>query len=515
MLQTYHSVATELSSLVDGECFFDENTRLKYSTAACWYRITPVCVVWPKHAEDVRNVVRFASEANIAVIPRGGGTGLAGQAVGMGIILDFLPFMNSIIRRTEHSVTVHPGIVLNSLNNVLASDNLHFPIDPASAAHCTIGGMIGTNAAGAHGLKYGATKDHIQSLRVVLSNGDEVTIGEPQSTGNVSSPFFRTAMEEVVLRLKEMKAQIDRRWPKVQKNSSGYNVYDVVKTDPPDFRKLIVGSEGTLAVVLEATLKVQPRPKAEGGLLVYFNDYETTVDATVAGLSTSPAAIELLDRTYFLFGGDNPLVDASAETMLYYEFEGESEDEVKSRLTDLQQLLLPLRPKRMTMLGTENQRSNLWNLRESVSESMNLKQGTNKASFIEDVTVPLPRFAEYVRGLRKILQNHGIEYSLYGHAGAGNIHCAPFVDLHNLDHYRAIDLIANEINELAVQLGGTLSGEHGDGFVRTPFLERLYGSDIYSLFGAIKNAFDPRNILNPGKIIGPQNVSILHDLALA
>jgi FAD/FMN-containing dehydrogenase len=515
MLQTYHSVAAELASLIEGKCFFDENTRLKYSTAACWYKITPVCVVWPKHTEDVQNVVRFAAEANIAVIPRGGGTGLAGQAIGMGIILDFTPFMNRVVRKSENAVTVEPGIVLNTLNEHLSSDGLYFPVDPASNAHCTIGGMIGTNASGPHGLKYGAMKDHIRSVTVVLSNGETDVIGEPGSLRNVSSCFMQGIIEDVSSRLHGMKGEIERRFPKVPKNSSGYNVFDAVKTSPPDFRKLITGSEGTLAIVVDASLTVAPRPKHTGGLLVYFADYETTVEATLAGLASSPAAIELLDRTYFLLGEGNSLVDRSAETMLYFEFEGDTVAGIEESLKKLQKTLGSLKPMNTRPLRTARDRTDLWTLRERVSEAMNLQRGSNKASFVEDVAVPLPRFAEYVKGLRTILQRNNIEYSLYGHAGAANLHCAAFVDLNNLDHYRAVDAVAFEVNDLAIRLGGTLSGEHGDGFVRTPFLERLYGPEIYDLFSSIKKAFDPHNILNPGKIIGPQNVSILHDLAMA
>jgi FAD/FMN-containing dehydrogenase len=201
--------------------------------------------------------------------------------------------------------------------------------------------------------------------------------------------------------------------------------------------------------------------------------------------------------------------------MLYFEFEGDRLPELQNQLERLDTTLAEFRPLKIIQLKTDEEREAFWNLREEISKRMNFSETFGKASFIEDIAVPILRLPEYIRGLREILSRFNIRFSAYGHAGAGNIHCAAFVDLHNPDHYRAIDLIATEVNELAISLGGTLSGEHGDGYVRTPFLERLYGSEVYRLFEEVKKVFDPQHILNPGKIIGKQNTTILHDLALA
>lgn len=512
MLHTFQSLAAEIQDRIHGRVFFDQETRLRFSTAACWYRIIPIGVVAPADVEDVQNVVRFCYDEGIAVIPRGGGTGLAGQAVGLGIILDFTQIMNRIVAVEDDTVRVQPGVVLRMLNETLAQSGRFFPVDPASERHCTIGGMIGTNAAGAHGIKYGAMKDHVKSLTVVLSNGECAIIAE-----RLDSPtgFMAEIVERITVPLHQHRELILNRFPKVQKNSSGYNLKDAVQPNHIDLRKLIVGSEGTLAIVVEAELPTSRIPQQRAGLLAYFADYESSVEATLKGLEYQPGAIEILDRTYFMLGRDRSLVREEAQTMLYFEWEGNCAEEVYEPRDAFEAALPSLHALHSVRLDTEGDRQALWRLREEVSETINLSKSNGKTSFIEDVAVPLPNLPAYMRGLQEILNRYNIDFSLYGHAGTGNIHCATFADPRKPEHYRVIDNVASEVYDLAIQLGGTLSGEHGDGFVRTPFLERLYGRELYDLFTLVKDAFDPRNILNPGKIVGKQNVSILHDLALA
>lgn len=517
MSPSYSTIERTLPSLVQGECFFDAETLERYSTSACWYKIKPIAVVHPQHTEDVQQVVRFCHENEIALIPRGAGTGLAGQAIGLGIIVDFMPHMNKPVSINDTTVTIQPGIIHAQLNDLLRPKGKFFPIDPASGSLCTLGGMIATNAAGSHGVKYGATKDYVESLKIVLSSGELVTVDSHGSKS--SNQTFREIYTKLQNTLFEKRAEILHGFPKVRKNSSGYNLYDAVQSERLDARKLIVGSEGTLAVVVEATLKLASLPKHIFGAVAYFTDYESTVEATVQALEIHPSAIELLDQTYMKFGkGLNPLADASlaynAKSMLYFEFETDGSHEGENVYQQLQAALSNSKPIAMLPLKTEDERQQLWNLRETVSRQINYEKLFGKTSFVEDITVPVINLPAYMKGLKEILTRHGIEFSAYGHAGSGNIHCATFIDLNNLEHYRKIDLVATEINDLAISLGGTLSGEHGDGYVRTPFLERLYGAEIYKFFQQVKQAFDPQNILNPGKIIGKQNTTILHDLAL-
>ncbi|MEK6566222.1 MAG: FAD-binding oxidoreductase, partial [Bacteroidota bacterium] len=292
MSTAFKTVESELRSFLRGDCLFDSETREKYSVASSWYKIQPIGVVFPKDEADVQKVIHFCFRENIPVIARGAGTGLAGQAVGMGIVLDFTQHMKQIRGISPSSVDVEPGVVLNDLNDRLVPYNRFFPVDPVSGRLCTIGGMTSTNAAGPHGVKYGSMKDHVESLTVVLSNGDLARITAPSGNHKEESP----SLENIRTRLKETlipnRAEILKAFPKVAKNSSGYNLRDAIVSDELDLRKIIVGSEGTLAIVVEATLRLAVPPKSRIGAVASFSSYESAVEATLTALTTDPAAIE-------------------------------------------------------------------------------------------------------------------------------------------------------------------------------------------------------------------------------
>ncbi len=507
---SYPIIEQQIRPRIKGDCLFDEQARLKYSTAAGWYRINPVGVVFPRDADDVRQVVLCCSEMEIAVIPRGGGTGLAGQAVGMGIVLDLTRYMNKVRSAEKGFAAVEPGIIVNDLNSHLSPSGTFFPIDPTSGDMCTIGGMIATNAAGWHGVKYGATKNYVESLTVVLADGSIETVDStPESLKNL-----RPALSAI---LANHENDIREAYPNVKKNSSGYNLLDTINTDPYDLRKLIVGSEGTLSVIVGARLKLEDLVPHTIGAVAHFGDYDSTAAATLSALEFHPSALEILDRSFLsyadgLTASRQRFLRNGSAALLYFEFEGNSEVELEATVRDLDSRIRCLT---FEILPTKRDRQDFWDLRQRISKRINLEESFAKSSFVEDAAVPVEQLSAYLRGLPEILGRFGISFTAYGHAGVGNIHCGTFLDLKNLDHYKAVDSIAAELNSFVISLGGTLSGEHGDGFVRTPFLERLYGTTVYSLFKQVKNLFDPQNILNPGKIIGPQNVSILHDLDLS
>ncbi len=513
-------IEQDLRKRIEGECAFDAESLERCSTDGCWYKILPLAVVSPRTTEDVQSLLRYCHDHDIAVIPRGAATGLAGQAIGYGIIVDFTRFMNNVVRVDEHTVTVQPGVILSNLNASLRQHDRFFPIDPASASLCTLGGMIATNAAGAHGIKYGATKDYVRELKVVLANGESTRISKAADEDAKAFPAYSSIVGTLAPLLQENKKLIRERFPSVPKNSSGYNLLGAVSGKKADFVRLLTGSEGTLAVTVEATLDLAPVPKHRVGALVYLESYEKTADATMLGLELNPVAIEILDKTYMsLAKGISPELDSlileNAKALLYFEFEGDSLYDLTHEVVRLNRTVSLSLPLKFVPLTTEEEILRIWKLREEASKIINMVKAKGKTSFIEDVAVPVARLAEYLKGLNHILSSAGIEFSAYGHAGTGNVHCASFIDLNNPEHYKMVDTIASEVYDLAIGLGGTLSGEHGDGFVRTPFLERLYGPEIYELFRTVKKTFDPQNILNPGKIIGPQNVSILHDLALS
>jgi len=522
---TPSSIERDLKSIIAGDVLSDEASRDAYSTAACIYKIRPIGVVVPKTSEDVQKVVMYASDREVPVIPRGGASGLAGQAVGFGIILDCAKYLNRIVEVNPENnwVRVEPGVLLDDLNRNLSRVGKLFPPDPASSSQCVVGGMIGTNAAGVHGLKYGATKDCVLSMTVVLSDGQTIEISggselqrfNHQDDSHKDGRRLNGTLEKLLLDKREL---IISHFPKVRKNSSGYNLLDAVGTDRVDLIKLLVGSEGTLGIVVGAKLKITDVPKARASGLAYFRDHELMTEAVLASLELKPVAVELMDKTLLdLARGRSPLVEqfieGNAQAILLFEFEGETAEEAQGRLEELRQLLLERLRLAFTFRVNPENLGSLWEMRKAATHILEeMQTDTKKASFIEDVTVPIEVFPEYTRKLASILRSRGISYSIYGHAGVGNIHCEPFLDLRKPEHRALLDVVAGEVFDLAISVGGTLSGEHGDGYVRTPFLERLYGREVYNLFRSVKEIFDPRGILNPGKIVAPQGTTIAHDL---
>ncbi|MEK6571607.1 MAG: FAD-binding oxidoreductase [Bacteroidota bacterium] len=521
------SIEKDLKPIITGDVLCDDTSRNSYSTAACIYRIRPVAVVVPRTMEDVQTVVRYAFENQIPLIPRGGATSLAGQAVGFGIVLDCARYLNKILEVDVQNnwVKVEPGVVLERLNKHLSPSSKFFPPDPASASDCDIAGMIGTNATGAHGLRYGATKDYVLSLTTVLSSGELVEFAansEDQKPREISSPAGNGNARYNTLRklLVENKSLILSGYPKVKKNSSGYNLFDAVGSDRIDLTKILTGSEGTLGLIVGAKLRILDLPKARAEGLAYFRDHDSMAEAVLESLPLKPAAIELMDKTLLdLARGRNAnverFIEEEAQALLLFEFEAETPDQAAGQLDELRKLLPEKLRLAFTFRVNPENLGSLWEVRKAATHILEeVQSSTKKASFIEDVTVPVEALPRYLKGLASILHSHGISFSVYGHAGVGNVHCEPFLDLRRPEHRALLDVLSNEVFALAISLGGTLSGEHGDGYVRTPFLERLYGRELYNIFREVKEAFDPKGILNPGKIIGPQGVTIAHDLKI-
>jgi FAD/FMN-containing dehydrogenase len=520
MYSTFTSVEKELRGNIAGDVWFDLEKRTEYSTATCMYKVMPVGVVAPKNIEDVQRVVRLCAENDIAVIARGGATGLVGQAVGFGIILDFTKHVNHIVKVSGEtsSVTVEAGCILNDVNNVLKMQGKFYPIDPQSAKTCTIGGTIATNAAGSHGLLYGSTKNQIKNLTVVLSNGDAVVVN-PNERENRLTPEAQSRFSSIKEILLHHRQSIEKHRPTVEKYSSGYNIFESLRDDNFDGTRLLCGSEGTLAIVTEATLNVCALPKAMLAAVAYFNSYEHTAEATQIARSFSPSAIEMLDKSYTDVGRgisatSDRFINRDFQTMLLIEFEGDDIMELRGQAQKLKSalqradILLD-----WVLLESEAERQSIWMVRETVSEQLNhLPSQQRKISTIEDGAVPIYNLTAYLSGLKKILDKYSLPFTLYGHVGMGHIHCTTMVEIETQSGKDRIESATQEVFDLIIDLDGTLSAEHGDGYVRTPFLERAFGPEMYAIFKEIKQALDPQNILNPQKIIGTQDGLFLHDI---
>ncbi len=486
------ALESDLRRIVKGDVLCDGVSRTLYSTAACIFQIMPAGVVVPRDRDDVVAVVKYAAERGIPVTARGAGSGLAGQTLGEGIILDFSKYMNRILETNQvHSwVRVQPGVVLGDLNRYLRQFGLWFPPDPSSGDVATLGGMIANNAAGAHSVKYGATREYVLELECVLDDGS--------LTGG---PRWKEIEGQIRSLVAANRALIDRAKPVVLKNSSGYHLYD------PEFslHRVVVGSEGTLALVTEAKLRVVRKPVERALLRVYFDDLETMGEAVLALRPLGPSALEVIDKTMIdLVRGSvleyQQAMPANLRAILLCEFDGDRREQVDAQVERARGVLG--RAIDVTA-ATGAEYDALWKVRKAASPILDRLQGPLRSTrIIEDATVHPDNLVRYIRGLRGIFARHGVEGIIFGHAGSGHVHVNLLMDPHSAPDNAKMRPICEDVAELVASLKGTLSGEHGDGILRAAWLRKTFGN-LYPLFEEVKRAFDPRGILNPGKKIAP------------
>ncbi len=486
------SLEKDLRRIVKGDVLCDDVSRALYSTAACIFQIVPAGVVVPRDRDDVVRVVRYAAERGLPLTPRGGGTGLAGQTLGEGLILDFSKYMNRILetQQVQSWVRVQPGVVLGDLNRHLRRFGLWFPPDPSSGDVATLGGMIANNAAGSRTVKYGSTRDYVLGLDCVLDDGSRS--GEAR---------WKEIERRVAALVAEHRGRIGRARPNVLKNSSGYHLYDAAF----DMNRLIVGSEGTLAIVAEAKLKVVRRPAEVALLRMYFDDLEKTNCAVQALRPLGPSTLEVIDKTMIdLVRGSAMEVTRDLpeglQTILLCEFDGERREEVMA-LADKARGLMGEAIETRIAAGADAEA--LWKVRKAASPILDRMRGAVRSTrIIEDAAVHPDNMAAYVEGLKRILGRHGVKGIVFGHAGSGNFHVNVLMDPSDPGHHAKIRPICGDVADLVASLKGTLSGEHGDGILRAPYARKVFG-DLWPLFEEVKRTFDPKGILNPGKKLRP------------
>jgi FAD/FMN-containing dehydrogenase/Fe-S oxidoreductase len=482
----------DLRRIVKGDVLVDDLSRTLYSTAACIFQIMPQGVVVPRDRDDVVEVVRYAHQRGIPVTARGAGSGLAGQTLGEGLILDLSKYMNRILElnQVQSWVRVQPGVVLGDLNRYLKQFGLWFPPDPSSGDVATLGGMIANNAAGAHTVKYGPTREYVAGLECVLDDGSLS-----------GSPRWVQVEREMRSLLGTHRARIEAGRPDVLKNSSGYHIFD----REFDMNRLIVGSEGTLAIVTEAKLKVIRRPAERALLRIYFDDLETMGRAVVALRPLGPSALEVIDKTMIdLVKGSlmewREKLPESLRAILLCEFDGQKKEDVERGIEEARKVLGEAS---QITVATGGEYENLWKVRKAASPILERLQGPLRSTrIIEDACVHPDRLVAYIQGLKKIFAKYGVEGVVFGHAGSGHVHVNLLMEPHGKEHNAKFRPICEEVADLVANLKGTLSGEHGDGILRAAWVRRIFG-DLVELFLAVKASFDPKGILNPGKKIRP------------
>ena len=503
---------------IEGEVRFDRVSRALYSTDASVYHIEPLGVVVPKSRADVVATVNAARQYGTSITARGGGTSQAGQAVGAGIQLDTSKYFNRILELNiaERWVRVEPGIVLDQLNTALRPHGLRFAPDISTASRATIGGMVANNSSGARSVIYGKTIDHVRALEVVLSDGSLAHFGPLDSIvaarlgrGSTLEAMAYRAVREQAERCRD---EIGRRFPKVLRRVGGYNLDEFVDPNKPfNLAKIIVGSEGTLALVVAATLNLVPLPAAKAVIAIEFDKLLDALAATPAILRHTPSAVEVMDRFILDHAREQPALEAlrrqimqgEAGALLCVEFYGESPDDLKPRLAALEEELAGSALRcRWRRFEAATDQARVWSFREAaLGLSMAMKGDAKSLSFVEDTAVAPEKLCDYIDRFLTIIRAHGTSAGVYAHASVGCLHVRPVVNLKTSDGIKTFESIANAIADLVLEFGGALSGEHGDGLVRGPFIEKMFGPVLYDAFREVKRAFDPPGVFNPGKIV--------------
>jgi FAD/FMN-containing dehydrogenase/Fe-S oxidoreductase len=508
----------ELEGALDGEVRFDALSRALYSTDASVYQIQPAGVVIPKSRADLARVVQACRRHRCSITMRGGGTSQAGQAVGAGLVVDTSKYFNRLLEVNveERWARVEPGIVLDELNLSVAPHRLRFAPDISTASRATVGGMIANNSSGARSVLYGKTIDHVVDLEVILSDGTVAHFG-PVPRADLDACCHGTTLEAACYRearrlADEHADEIERRYPKVLRRVGGYNLDELVDPARPfNLTRLIVGSEGTLGVVAEARVKLVTLPAAKAVLVIQVDDLLQALEATPAILEHKPSAIEVMDSFILNHTKQNAdlhrlrqtFVDGEPAAILCVEFYGDRKEDLLPRLDALERDLKERR------FGTRCHRAvepaaqqAIWNVREAaLGLSMAMKGDAKSLSFVEDTAVAPEKLRDYIRDFLALVQRHETSAGVYAHASVGCLHVRPVVDLKTAAGVKTFEAIASDVADLVLKYGGALSGEHGDGLVRSPFMERMYGPVLYDAFRQIKRTFDPDGIFNPGKIV--------------
>jgi FAD/FMN-containing dehydrogenase/Fe-S oxidoreductase len=528
------ALAARLRREVRGDILFDAASRGRYSTDASIYQIEPVGVVVPRTEEDALAAFRIAIEEGVPVLPRGAGTSQCGQTVGAALVIDHSRHLNQIVAfdKAARTVTVQPGVVLDQLNAYLKPHGLWYPVDVSTSAQATLGGMAGNNSCGSRSIRYGNMVHNVGAIDAVMADGAEYTFGTVADDLNqLNAP---KSYVELVRKIRAIAAreaeEIEHRVPKLLRRVGGYNL-DMLLPAPfnqshlrtpthPSLQRgdgfnmahLLVGSEGTLAWSRRLQLNVSPLPKHKTLGVCHFPTFYQSMEAPQHIVKLDPAAVELVDRTMIGLARSNPAFRATVDlcvkgdpdAILLVEFAGDDRDEQIRSLKQLVELMgdrgLPGSVVEIIDPGLQR---DFWEVRKAgLNIMMSMKGDGKPVSFIEDCAVPLEHLAEYTDRLTQVFGKHGTRGTWYAHASVGCLHVRPILDMRR-DGAQKMRAIAEEAAAMVREYKGSYSGEHGDGLVRSEWIEPFFGPKLARALGEIKDLFDPNGLLNPGKIVRP------------
>jgi FAD/FMN-containing dehydrogenase/Fe-S oxidoreductase len=513
-----------LARVIEGELRFDPASRGRYATDASIYQVAPLGVLVPRSHDDVRAAFEVCRSLGVPVLPRGAGSSQCGQSVGAALVIDHTKHLDWIggFDREAMTIEVGPGVVLDTLNAALKAHGVWFPVDVSTSAQATLGGMAGNNSCGSRSIRYGNMVHNVAAIDGLLSDGTEARFSVASET-DPASARVRDLLARVRAIGEQERDEIRERVPKVMRRVGGYNidVFEPQSDHPytPDGRvnwaHLLVGSEGTLAWTRSLTLKLAPLPAHRALGIVSFPTLHRAMECAQHIVTLQPSAVELVDRTMIGLARDNPAfrstVDAALigepDAILLVEFIGESRDEVAHKLAqlDVRMADLDLPDRVVRMLDAVPQKA-LWDVRKAGLNIMMSMRGDGKpVSFIEDCAVPLAHLADYVDRLTEIFAKHGTRGTWYAHASVGTLHVRPILDMRR-DGAVKMRAIAEEASAIVREYKGAYSGEHGDGLVRSEWVAWQFGPRLTRAFEAIKDAFDPDGLMNPGKIVRPSRM---------
>jgi glycolate oxidase len=481
-------IADELVRIAKGEVLNDCWTRQIYSVDASHYVVKPAAVAFPADEQDVQEACRYSSNKKIPITARGAGTGLLGQSLSYGIILDVTRHMNKIIEVGDDYVLVQPGIIKSILDEKLKKKKKFLPPDPASSRYCTIGGMIADNSSGAHCLGYGNTISFLEEVNIVYSDG---------ASGFAGPRMYDNRIDELRKLLLANAGLIKKSYPKVRKNSCGYRL-DAVIAKNFNPHKIFAASEGTLGVITSAKFRILDMPLHKCMMVLGFDDILTALSGVPRILKSSPVAIELLDHTISMSQLGK---ESKSGCLLFIEFAGNGSStklerqmkECKDKFEEIASVV--------EYASDESSMTKIWAARtNALNTIMKLGVGSRRPiGLIEDTVVDPSLLEDHVVNILRFYHENKLSYVMYGHAGDGNLHTRPMIDTSSKRQVELIKDIARKVFADVISKGGTITGEHGDGIARTDYIEMMYGKRMTSLFSKVKKLFDPSFTLNPGK----------------
>jgi len=510
MDQERERIQADLRGLLDGDVFCDDVFVQLYASDASVYEIRPLGVVRPRSLADVVACVQYAAENEIPLHARGAGSGLAGESIGPGLVVDFSHTMRRILACDHETVRVQPGVVGAQLNRFLAEQGRRYGPNPATANVSTMGSVLALDSAGSHWLRYGSARDTVLSFQLVLADGSVIeasrhAVDEPPSS-EPAQARRQALVRDLASVLEPARSLIDAHTPKAKVSRSGYRLDNVLRDGTLDLARLVVGSEGTLALITEATVRTEPLPRCVGAVLLFFDRLESAARGALEIAGMDASACDLMDRRLLSIARDTDVrydlfIPRDAEAMLLVEIQGETPEEVRQRMQNIVVRIQRRRrlafDSRATLDPEEVQL--FWQLVTRVVPSLySLKGSTRALPFVEDVAVPPAMLPDFLVQMQNVLKAHQVTASLFAHAAQGQLHIRPFLDLASPECISRMRDVATDLYQHVQEVGGTISSAHGDGLSRSLFVPQQFGP-LYDVFRQIKRIFDRQNILNPGK----------------